>query len=414
MTLFLRSYPPFLLSFKIPNSLTPDRIVVDNLLPSNFTTMSKRTVFTTLTSLPTGITREIVLESLHDHVAMIDLNPLVEERHAIKAPAKATPEEFHCIWYSMTDKIQYLPGGMYSGKVTYSACFHDLSNGLQTHCYAPMGLDIKGKWTVGGTLPHEPVEPVEMGLGAPKHGLWLREDVDMKCNVLMTSFVKKTLKKAHATLVERLVEKSHLLEAEAHNSRIWETKSNYSYHSSRTNGSRFQTPLASPDLSSTSRFSGTTVSPDFPAPSRSSPEPDGRDRKSYNAYPGAWSSPSLHQVDPAYQAANPYSLDAKHQSFQSVDARHPVYQGRDPTSQPFPSDAKHQSFQSVDVRHPSYQGSDPTSQPYRAGDPRQQSYHPRDSKQHSIDAVELPSQSEYVAELDASDAGLRPAPLRTR
>lgn len=286
---------PFPLSFKNfhihASHLPPDRIIVNRLLASNFATMSRRTVFTTLTSLPTGITREIVLESLHNHVSMIDLNPLVEERHAIKAPAKATPEEFHCIWYSMTDKVQYLPGGMYSGKVTYSACFHDLSNGLQTHCYAPMGLDIKGKWTVGGTLPHEPVEPVEMGLGAPKHGLWLREDVDMKCNILMTSFVKKTLKKAHATLVDRLVEKSHLLEAEAHNSRIWETKSNYSYHSSRTDSSRFQAPLASPDLSSTSRFSGTTTSPGFPAPSRSSPEPEGQDRKSYNPYPGVWSSP---------------------------------------------------------------------------------------------------------------------------
>lgn len=347
--------------------------------------MSKRTVFTTLTSLPTGITREIVLESLHNHVEMIDLNPLVEERHPIKAPAKATPEEFHCIWYSMTDKIQYLPGGMYSGKVTYNACFHDLSNGLQTHCYAPMGLDIKGKWTLGGTLAHEPVEPVEMGLGAPKHGLWLREDVDMKCNILMTSFVKKTLKKAHATLVERLVEKSHLLEAEAHNSRIWETKSNYSYHSSRTDSSRFQAPLPSPDPSSISRLSGSTTSPGFPAPSRSSPDLEGQDRKSYTPYPGTWSSPSPHHVDPAYQAANPYAMDAKHQSFQSLDPR-----------------------------HHSYQGGDPRSQPYRAAELRQQPYHNGDSKQQPFDAVELPSHGTPVAELDASDPSLRPAPLRTR
>lgn len=347
--------------------------------------MSKRTVFTTLTSLPAGITREIVLESLHNHVEMIDLNPLVEERHPIKAPAKATPEEFHCIWYSMTDKIQYLPGGMYSGKVTYSACFHDLVNGLQTHCYAPMGLDIKGKWTLGGSLPHEPVEPVEIGLGAPKQGLWLREDVDMKCNILMTTFVKKTLKKAHATLVERLVEKSHLLEAEAHNSRIWETKSNYSYHSSATNSTRFQAPHPSPDPSSISRFSGSAGSPGFTAPSRSSPDPEDRDRKSYTPYPSAWSSPALHNVDPACQAANPYAPDAKHQSFQPLNAR-----------------------------HHSYQSGDPTSQAYRAGDLRQQPYNTGDAKQHSFDAVELPSQNTYVAELDASDPSLRPAPLRTR
>lgn len=34
--------------------------------------MSKRTVFTTITPLPTGITRETVLETLHNHFEMIE------------------------------------------------------------------------------------------------------------------------------------------------------------------------------------------------------------------------------------------------------------------------------------------------------------------------------------------------------
>ena len=310
---------------------------------------------------------------------MIDLNPLVEERHPIKAPPKATPEEFHCIWYSMTDKIQYLPGGLYSGNVTYSACFHDLLNGLQTHCYAPMGLDIKGKWTLGGTLPHEPREAVEMGLGAPKQGLWLREDVDMKCNIIMTSFVKKTLKKAHATLVERLVEKSHLLETEAHNSRVWETKSNFSYHSGQT---AFQSVAPSPDPSNLSYHTGMSGSPGFPPPPArmSSPEPEDRDRKSGSHHPSAWSTPSMQHVDPAYQQANPYASDPRHQSSQSLDTRY----------QPYPA-------------------SDPKPQIYRFGDG---SYQPQGP-------VELPSQYGHIAELDAPHqalipAPLRPAPLRTR
>jgi len=144
---------------------------------------------------------------------MIDLNPLVEERHPIQPPPNATPEEFHCLWYQITDRINYLPGGMMSGKVSYNACFHDLEWGVQTHCYAPMGLDIKGKWTLGGSLPGEPIAPVEIGVGAPLHGLYLREDVDMKCNVMMTSFVKKTTKKAHASLVDRLLVKASILNA---------------------------------------------------------------------------------------------------------------------------------------------------------------------------------------------------------
>ncbi|KAL8793435.1 MAG: hypothetical protein Q9195_003918 [Heterodermia aff. obscurata] len=179
--------------------------------------MSKRSVFTTVTALDAGITRETVLQTLHNHVEMIDLNPLVIERHPIKPPSTASPEEFHCQWYQLTDQVKYLPGGLVQGKVSYDVCFHDLSRGLQTHCLAPAGLDIKGKWTLGGSLPGEPKEAPELGLGVPKNGLWLREDVDMRCNILMLSFVKKTLKKAHSTLVARLVEKAHLIEAQAQN-----------------------------------------------------------------------------------------------------------------------------------------------------------------------------------------------------
>lgn len=192
--------------------------------------MSKRSVFTNVTPLEPGITRETVLQTLHDHVGMIDLNPLVIDRHPIKPPATASPEEYHCQWYQLTDRVQYLPGGLAQGKVTYNVCFHDLLMGLQTHCFAPAGLDIKGKWTVGGSLPGEPKEPSELGLGLPKHGLWLREDVDMKCNVLMISFVKKTLKKAHSTLVARLVQKAHLMEAESVNdnfSQLGERRNSY-------------------------------------------------------------------------------------------------------------------------------------------------------------------------------------------
>jgi hypothetical protein len=43
--------------------------------------MSKRTVFTTITPLPAGITRETVLETLHDHIEMIDLNPFCPFDH---------------------------------------------------------------------------------------------------------------------------------------------------------------------------------------------------------------------------------------------------------------------------------------------------------------------------------------------
>jgi len=201
--------------------------------------MSKRTLFTTVTPLPAGITRETVLETLHNHTEMIDLNPLVTERHPIKPPKEATPEEINCAWYQVTDKVNYLPGGLYSGNVTFKSCFHDLPNGLQSHIHAPAGLEMKGRWTLGGSLPGEPREAVELGAGIPKTGLWLKEDVDMKCNFVMTSFVKGTTKKAHGTLVKRLVEKAHLMENNAHNNALAEQRSlrnSYppDYHSSTT------------------------------------------------------------------------------------------------------------------------------------------------------------------------------------
>jgi hypothetical protein len=61
---------------------------------------------------------------------------------------------------------------------------------------------------------------VELGIGAPRDGLYVREDVRMKCNIMMMSFVKKTFKESHAKLVDRLVEKAHILESEAANARL--------------------------------------------------------------------------------------------------------------------------------------------------------------------------------------------------
>lgn len=171
--------------------------------------MSKRTTFTTITPLPAGITRTMALQFLHDHAEMIDLNPLVIERHTIEPPKHAQAEERDCVWYSITDKISYLPGtDLVKGNVTYTCAFHDLPRGLQTHCYAAMGLEIRDKWSVGGTEPGEAPEIQELGLGAPTSGLYIREDVDFKCNVFMAGFVKKTLKKSHGVLVEAMARKA--------------------------------------------------------------------------------------------------------------------------------------------------------------------------------------------------------------
>ncbi|KAK6596900.1 hypothetical protein H4I96_09552 [Botrytis cinerea] len=190
--------------------------------------MSKRTVFTTVTPLPTGITRETVMETLRSHVEMIDLNPLVEERHPIKPPPNATAEEYHCLC------LVYL---------LLSRSRKWIANTL----LCAYGLNIRGKWTLGGSLPGEPVAPVELGANVPLHGLWLREDVDMRCNIVMTSFVKKTLKKSHSALVNRLLVKAQLLDRSISNARLNErTFSTPELATKRPRPFSSQTPLSQP------------------------------------------------------------------------------------------------------------------------------------------------------------------------
>jgi hypothetical protein len=82
--------------------------------------------------------------------------------------------------------------------------------------YAPMGIDLQSKWRIAGNQPDEPPdlegrEP--RSAGAPANGLYLREDVEIQCNLTLISFVKNQLKAASKVLVDRLIKKAELLDA---------------------------------------------------------------------------------------------------------------------------------------------------------------------------------------------------------
>jgi hypothetical protein len=173
--------------------------------------MSKRGVLTHITPLPAYITREAAIELLHDHSLMITLNPLVTHHGRCEPPRHALPEEMESVWYEITDKIEYVPGTPLAGNVTYTACMHDMPTGLQTHIHAPAGLEIRGKWQILGTMPGEKREAVEIHTeqhGIPLEGLYLREDSDLRCNFMLTSIARKNLKKGHAGLIKRLLERT--------------------------------------------------------------------------------------------------------------------------------------------------------------------------------------------------------------
>ena len=184
-------------------------------LPRSDPNMSKRSILTHITPLPAEIGRETAVDFLHNHKEMIEMNPLVIRHVSSTAPSNATQDEAqNMTWYEITDEIQYIPGTAVKGEASYRAGFWDLPRGLQTHVFAPGGVDIQGKWSVGGNMPHEQPEPVELGVNKPREGLYIREDVDLKCNVLLANFVKRNLKKSHGTVIERLVKKAKEMEAQ--------------------------------------------------------------------------------------------------------------------------------------------------------------------------------------------------------
>jgi hypothetical protein len=278
--------------------------------------MSKRSIYTTITPLPEGVTRATVLETLHTHTEMIDLNPLVQERHPIKPPAKASPEEYHCQWYEITDTVQYLPGGVLSGSVSFNACFHDLADGIQTHIYAPMGLEIRGRWTVGGSLPGEPQGPVEIGKGIPLTGLYLREDNNVKCNILMAGIVKKNLKHSHAALVARILARAQLQDTTQFNDRRNESTPLSDHSSPQPTFAQ----LSSPQLQYNSLYHVHQTSPGYPPPAPPTdpnlyPAPLNVRSQNQPIYPPpydprfsaqTYGAPVYQHLDPVYAAANPH------------------------------------------------------------------------------------------------------------
>ncbi|RDI81909.1 hypothetical protein Vi05172_g8010 [Venturia inaequalis] len=177
--------------------------------------MRKKVVYTQVTPIPSYIPRQLAIDLLHNHAEIINLNPLVLNHVPIKAPRDAPADEFYSTWYEIEERIQYIPGtgNMGSGRIKFRGCFHDMPWGIQTHMYAPMNIDLRNKWRVAGNQPGEPREPTEMGIGAPNDGLYLREDVEIKANFTMISFVKKEMKAAAKKMVDRLVKKAELLDA---------------------------------------------------------------------------------------------------------------------------------------------------------------------------------------------------------
>lgn len=93
-------------------------------------------------------------------------------------------------------------------EVSYKAGFYNTPTGIQTHVFAPAGVDLRGKWSIGGNAPGEPREPAELGVDKPVSGLYIKEEVELRCNMLMSGFVKRNLKSSHHEVHTKILEKA--------------------------------------------------------------------------------------------------------------------------------------------------------------------------------------------------------------
>ncbi|KAL1840282.1 hypothetical protein VTJ49DRAFT_660 [Mycothermus thermophilus] len=212
--------------------------------------LRKKDTFTVITPIPGFIPRQLAIDILHSHSEVITLNPLVIEHHPIPAPSNAETDEYYSTWYEITEQIQFVPGigRMGQSTIKFKGCFHDMPWGLQTHIYAPMHVDLRNKYTIAGNQPGvEPPEIPEIGLralGVPADGLYLREDIEIRCNVTVMSFVKSQLKKAGGEMVRRIIKKAELLDVGVLQAMIEDGKLKTINPADRSNP--YRSPLPSP------------------------------------------------------------------------------------------------------------------------------------------------------------------------
>lgn len=98
--------------------------------------------------LPANILAEHAISLLHHHESIISLSPYVAEYHPLVSPSTNTVRA-----YEIIDKINYLPFGLYSAKVSVKAEFTNKTSGVTTIRNAPLGITIQEDWSV------QPLEP---------------------------------------------------------------------------------------------------------------------------------------------------------------------------------------------------------------------------------------------------------------
>jgi hypothetical protein len=168
--------------------------------------MQRQSELSSFTLLDSSFSEKTIIDKLHDHGAMIEQNPLVIHYERCQPPADA-PDEPLNVWYTLTDRLDYLPRGLLQGRIRYLASFRNTPRGLQTHIYAPLGVHIRNEWSVYSNRTGAEAEPE---LKDKPEGLYLREKVELQCPLGTSFFVRRNIEKSHSTLVARLVARNNV------------------------------------------------------------------------------------------------------------------------------------------------------------------------------------------------------------
>jgi hypothetical protein len=109
--------------------------------------MSSSHHYTISRLLPTSVSSSRAISLLQEHTNIIALSPLVIEYHALPPSDESTTDSLSKS-YSITDRIEYLPFGLYTANVTVTANFTNKDDGVIITKHAPFGITITERWLV--------------------------------------------------------------------------------------------------------------------------------------------------------------------------------------------------------------------------------------------------------------------------
>ncbi len=170
--------------------------------------MMRTTKYTIINPLLADVLCQLIIDMLHSHDKIIELNLLVLKHHFVKVLNDTFSDEYFLTWHEITEHLQYI------SKMTFKKVFHNMPWGLQTHIYVLTEINLKNKYQIKGSQLNKPQMLWELSNKSSVDELYLQENVKIMCNFIIISYVKKNVQKVLTVLIAQMLKKAKLLDAE--------------------------------------------------------------------------------------------------------------------------------------------------------------------------------------------------------